>query len=157
MKRVNSILFHPTYQVNFQEIQRLEKNRKFCGHTMEHFLSVARLSYLEVLTKGLTIDKEVIYAAALLHDIGRALEITQGMPHQEGSAIIAREILPECGFNEEEQATIIDVIIKHREEQEGDLATIFYLADKLSRNCFDCPVRGECNWPDAKKNMRILL
>lgn len=39
---------------------------------MEHFLSVARISYLMVLEKNLDIPKDIIYATAFLHDMGRA-------------------------------------------------------------------------------------
>ena len=163
---MNSILYNPKYQQYYQKIQSLEADRKFCGHTMEHFLAVARLSFIMVLEAGLDIDKEVVYATALLHDIGRGLEYTDGIPHHEGSVMIAQEILPECGFDEVEKDEIILAIAKHREvageecrkaTDKDDFATIFYRADKLSRNCFDCRVADKCNWPAHKKNKEITL
>jgi len=158
MERVNKILFNPQYQEYFHQIQSLEADRKFCGHTMEHFLDVARLSFILTKEAGLEIDKEVIYATAILHDIGRCLEYTKGISHHEGSAIIAREILPTGGFTKEEQATIIAAILAHRKGQAGnDFPAIFYRADKLSRNCFACTVEKECNWPVEKKNMKVIL
>jgi uncharacterized domain HDIG len=158
MERVNRILDNFQYQEYFNKIQSLETNRAFCGHTMEHFLDVARLSFIMVLEVGLKIDKEIVYATALLHDIGRYLEYTNETPHHEGSAIIAREILPECGFNEEEQAVIIEAIINHRQQQdEKTFSMIFYQADKLSRSCFSCPVQEQCNWPLEKKNMKVTI
>ena len=158
MERVNKILFHPKYQQYFQAIQSLELDRKFCGHTMEHFLAVARLSFIMVQETGLDVDKEVVYATALLHDIGRYLEYTKGTPHHEGSVMIAREILPECGFGEMEMAVIVSAIARHRKQMEqDDFPAIFYQADKLSRNCFDCPVESECNWPEEKKNKKVTL
>jgi uncharacterized domain HDIG len=166
MDRVNSILFHPKYQQYYQEIQSLEADRKFCGHTMEHFLAVARLSFIMVKEAGLHISKEVVYATALLHDIGRALEYTDGTPHHEGSVMIARELLPECGFDDGEIKVIVRAIEEHRvalEEghqgilEKDDFAVIFHKADKLSRNCFDCSAVDECNWPEERKNQRITL
>jgi len=158
MDRVNSILFHPKYQQYYQEIQSLEADRRFCGHTMEHFLAVARLSFIMVLKADLDIDKEVVYATALLHDIGRALEYIEGTPHHEGSVMIAREILADCGFEEVEIAVIAEAISGHREYTDNnDFVAIFQRADKLSRNCFECPVADECNWPEERKNQRIIL
>jgi uncharacterized domain HDIG len=166
MDRVNSILFHPKYQQYYQGIQSLEADRKFCGHTMEHFLAVARLSFIMVIKADLDIDKEVVYATALLHDIGRYLEYTQDIPHHEGSVMIARELLPECGFDDGEMKVIVRAIEGHRmsleEGRQGisekdDFVAIFHKADKLSRNCFDCSVADECNWPEERKNQRITL
>ena len=174
MDRVNKVLFHPQYQQYYQEIQSLEADRKFCGHTIDHFLAVARLSFIMVQEAGLDIDKEVVYAAALLHDIGRYLEYTKGTPHHEGSVLIAQELLPECGFNDTEIAIIIQAIKGHREafqkryckawdeelyklSDADNFAAIFNQADKLSRNCFACSVADECNWPVEKKNTKVVL
>ena len=38
---------------------------------MRHFLDVARLAWIAGLEQGLGLDKEIVYAAALLHDIGK--------------------------------------------------------------------------------------
>ena len=43
----------------------------------------------------------MIYAAALLHDMGRVRQYRDGTEHHEESARIAARILPECGFSEE--------------------------------------------------------
>lgn len=156
MERVNRILTHSQYQKCINEIQSLETDRKFCGHTMEHFLDVARLTYILVLEEGLEIDKEVVYAASLLHDIGRHLEYTKGIPHQQASVEIGAGILEACGYSKEEQRMILEAIEGHRRIQEaGGFPGVLYRADKLSRNCFSCKVCGDCNWPDTKKNMRI--
>ncbi len=48
-----------------------EEGRRFCHHDMGHFLDVARLAMIFNLQQGLSVSKEMIYAAALLHDIGR--------------------------------------------------------------------------------------
>ena len=74
MERVNAICRHDLWRDSVREIARLERDRQFCRHDLVHFLDVARLAYIENLERGLGIDKELIYAAALLHDIGRHLQ-----------------------------------------------------------------------------------
>ena len=46
MKRVNLIYRHPLYQKKYNALQKAEEHRKFCNHTLEHFLDVARLMYI---------------------------------------------------------------------------------------------------------------
>lgn len=156
MRRVNDIWNHPIYQNHLEKVLRWEKERKFCRHTAEHFLDTARLAYIYVLEEGLDIPKDIIYAAALLHDIGRHLQYEKGIPHEKASAGIAGEILPDCGFGKEECDMILDAILNHRRQTEqSDFAAVFYRADKMSRCCFSCPVREECDWPEDKKNLQI--
>ena len=94
MKRVNRIWEHPLYREAYVRIQELEQDREFCGHSAEHFLAVARLMRIYDLQEDTGLSKESIYAAALLHDIGRHLQYLEGTPHQEASAALAAEILP---------------------------------------------------------------
>ncbi len=156
MKRVNEIFQHPRYQECLKEIGLLEEGRKFCRHTPEHFLDVARITCLLAWERGMEVNRETVYAAGLLHDIGRAEQYRRGTPHEQAGAAIAGEILPDCGFSKEEQEEILNLIRSHREkEAETDLAGLFYRADKLSRNCFSCPAEGECDWPKEKKNREI--
>ena len=43
-----------------------------------------------------------------------------------------------------------------QDAQEGtELAALFYRADKLSRNCFSCPVQEKCDWPRQKRIWRL--
>ncbi len=156
MKRINKIWNHPRYRECLEEIGRLEEGRRFCRHTPEHFLDVARITCLLAGEQGIEVNRETVYAAGLLHDIGRARQYSQGIPHEQAGAAIAEEILPDCGFTEEEQAEILYLIRSHRVKgEEGDTAGLFYRADKLSRNCFSCPVKEECDWPEEKKNREI--
>ncbi len=159
MERVNRIWRHRTYQECLEKIRAHEETREFCRHTPEHFLDVARLTYILALEEGIQAGlKELIYAAGLLHDIGRHLQYEKGIPHQTASAEIAEEILRDCGFSEGERETVLHLIRSHRTPQEGtDLAALFYRADKLSRNCFACPVQEKCDWPGTKKNLEIKL
>lgn len=160
MERVNRICSHPLWKDSLKKIQELEQDRIFCRHTIDHFLDVARIAYIENLEKSLHLSKETIYAAALLHDIGRHLEYTQGIPHEEGSFQIAEEILKECGFEKEEQEEILLAIQGHRRLETGfadNLAGILYWADKKSRNCAFCAAFQECNWDREKKNLVITV
>ena len=68
MERIQKILNHPLYQEQFKLLQNAEKDREFCRHTMEHFVDVARLMYIYTLEEKTNVSKELIYAAALLHD-----------------------------------------------------------------------------------------
>ena len=102
----------------------------------------------------------MIYAAAMLHDIGRHLQYMQGVPHDEGSASIASDILKDSGFDEKEQAEILSAIRMHRNPDAAsrdDLAGIIYRADKKSRICAFCSASDKCNWPESKKNMKITV
>ena len=157
MNRVNRILFHAEYQHALEQIKIWERERKFCRHTLAHFLDVARLAYIRSLEKGLDVKKDVIYAAALLHDIGRHKQYEDGTPHEVASADLADKILPDCSYSREEQAQIRQAILGHRSAQGGECADVLgrllYRADKASRNCFACAARADCHWPDEKMNM----
>lgn len=158
MKRIDRILFHPKYQYALEQIEVWEQDRQFCRHGIGHFLDVARLAYIRCLEQGVEIKKDVVYAAALLHDIGRYRQYEAGIPHEEASACLADEILPECSFSEEEQAQIREAVLGHRRKEDAgieSLADLLCRADKMSRNCFACAAREECNWPADKMNMVI--
>ncbi|MGG7143459.1 HD domain-containing protein [Clostridium nigeriense] len=157
MENVNKILHHTKYKSLLEELNELEKDREFCNHTLEHFLDVARIAYIKVLEEGLNYNKEVIYSIALLHDIGRVLQYNKGIDHNEGSGIIADELLKETSFNKEEKDQIIKAIKEHRKESEDKLSKIIYESDKLSRNCFNCNAYKNCYWGEEKKNKIIKL
>lgn len=98
MERVNRIWNHPVYQNALGKLTAYEAEREFCRHTPEHFLAVARLTYLLALENGVAADREVIYAAGLLHDMGRYLQYENGTPHDEAGVMLAGPILQDCGF-----------------------------------------------------------
>ena len=158
MERIHRLFLHPLYQEQNALLQEAEKDRIFCRHTMEHFLDVARLMYIYRLEDKAGICRELIYAAALLHDIGRYEQLVHGTPHHTAGARIAGVILPECGFSLEDTRRIQDAIAAHRSKdlpEEDLLSSYLYRADKQSRCCFCCPAADECNWPAEKKNDRI--
>ena len=51
MERFQKIVWHEKYKETYERLQQLEIDRKFCGHDIEHFLSVARISYLIIHEK----------------------------------------------------------------------------------------------------------
>lgn len=158
MERVNRILKSQRYQEHIDKIKAAEENRIFCCHNMTHFLDVARIAALINEEEQLAISKELIYAAALLHDIGRHVQYADGTPHEQASAVLAPEILQEVGFAPQEQAMILRAIREHRSAEiacEKSLAGIIYRADKASRACFACEAEKLCDWKAEKKNLEI--
>jgi putative nucleotidyltransferase with HDIG domain len=156
--RVNSILKNKKYIHLMSRIAELEKEREFCLHDLNHSLDVARIGYIISLEEDLKVSRELIYAAALLHDIGRADEYEKKLSHHEQSAVLAEAILTECGFKESEKCAICEAISAHKyvAGDERGLKYILYRADKLSRKCFDCKMYQECYWDENKKNQGIL-
>lgn len=158
MERVNSILRHPLYQQNIEMIKTAEADRCFCRHDMVHFLDVARIAMILNLREQLGLEEHVVYGAALLHDAGKHLQYSDGIPHEKASADIAPTILADCGYTAEETRQITDAILSHRDEtvrEEKSLRGILYRADKASRACFCCPEEKDCNWSKEKKNLSI--
>lgn len=155
MDKINEILLSDKYKEILNTLEFLEKDRVFCKHNIEHFLDVARIAYIKVLEDRLDYSKEIIYAIALLHDIGRVLEYNEGIPHHEGSVILAKEILSETSYDDKEKEIIISAIENHRSIDDNVLNKIIYVSDKISRNCFSCKSEKECYWSTEKKNLKI--
>jgi len=157
MERANAILTHPLFIEKLKLVNKLEEGRVFCGHGMEHLLDVARIAHILNLEAGTAaFPRELIYAAALLHDIGRARQYEDGTPHEAESARLAAVILTGCGFDVAESELILDAILAHRTKFSGgrtDFAWLLYRADKLSRRCFECAAMSGCNW--ELKNIRL--
>ena len=70
MKNIDRIINHPLFIMSMKKIHDYEIDRVFCCHGIEHSLDVARVAYIANLEQNLGFQKEMIYAAALLHDIG---------------------------------------------------------------------------------------
>lgn len=158
MKRVQKIYEHMLYQESLGKNREMEEGRIFCRHDMNHFLDVARLAYIFALEREYRFSKEEIYAAALLHDIGRWKQYCEGVPHEEASVQIAEIILLETGFDMAERTRILEAISSHRRADSNlaPFAEILYDADKRSRACYACPAEKECNWGMQKKNLEII-
>lgn len=157
LKRVNEVLNNDLFKYYIKRLKKLEQNRKFCLHNIEHSLDVARISYIYVLENHLEYSKEVVYTVALLHDLGRVLQYEEGTEHHEGSIIIAEKILKDIKFSEDEKEDILKAIKNHRKESYDKLSNIIYKSDKLSRNCFMCKAEEECYWSKDKKNFNINI
>lgn len=158
MDRIDKILKHNLFIANLSQNEKAEQNREFCRHDMTHFLDVARIGRILNAEESYGLDVEIIYATALLHDIGKHLQYTHGIPHEKASAEIAPGILKECGFDKEETGVIIEAILSHRDSEvkkQRNLKGLLYRADKLSRACFACKMQQECNWKDGKKNLTV--
>lgn len=158
MNRIDNIISHTLFIECLTENKIAEEGRIFCRHDMAHFLNVARIGTIIVMEDGLNIDRELIYGAALLHDIGKFRQYRSGVPHEQASAEIAPRILSDCGFTKVETAVITEAILVHRDSAsalEKNLRGVLYRADKLSRPCFYCSVSRECSWQESKKNLTI--
>lgn len=158
MERIDRILETSVFWEHVAKNQAAEADRCFCRHDMEHFMAVARIGQILNLEEQLGISKELIYAVALLHDLGRHRQYEEGIPHEEVSVEIASGLLPLCGFSAEETNVIVDAISKHRNgniAEQSELGSLLYRADKLSRPCFCCRASKECNWEEEKKNLTI--
>lgn len=162
-RRLSFIYNHPLYVLSYQRLEELEKERVFCRHQMNHLLDVARIAYILDLKNNLGISQELIYTAALLHDIGKARQYEKGIPHEVAGAGIAEQILedmpPDLAFSDDEKRQIITAVKGHRrlKEDPEPLESLLYHSDKLSRPCFSCPAEPKCNWDNQKKNKELRL
>lgn len=68
------------------------------------------------MENDIKIDKDIVYGAALLHDIGRAISVEN---HEIESVKTARDILKECEYTENEINLICNAIESHREKKFG--------------------------------------
>lgn len=163
MERIHAIMNHPLYREQYERLEKAEEGRKFCRHQIQHLLDVARIAYIRSLEEGLGFDRELVYAAAVLHDIGKAAQYEERIGHEIAGEAIAAEILdslPEdLAFPEKDRKSILQAVRGHRKLREDPevLERLLYEADKASRLCFACPAEKECDWGDHQKNKEILL
>lgn len=162
MDRINQILCHPLFIKYMNKNADMELDRIFCKHNLEHVKKVARIADILTAEMNFTGDevasgdiKDIITAAALLHDIGRHVQYETGEKHGIVSARLAPVILKDCGFAKIEIAHIIDAISSHSDKslvEEQSLRGILAKADMYSRNCATCKAREMCNWSEEEKN-----
>jgi Predicted HD superfamily hydrolase len=126
LKRIELLLKEPLYQENMNLNAQEEQEARYCLHDFQHHLDVARIAYILVLENndlnyfikenglsGKLAAKELIYAAGLLHDIGKWKEQQEGVDHASFGARVAREILPHAFFNTREIEIIGRAIYEH--------------------------------------------
>lgn len=159
LSRSEAVRSHPLFQEEMNRICRMEADRVFCRHGMEHLMDVARAAWIFTLENQYSLRKDVVYAASLLHDIGKGRQYEFGTPHHLASAELAEQILKDCQFTEAEVSDIVDAIRLHRKPtaEEMPLIQILYAADKKTRLCFSCPVQSDCNWSEEKKNLKLTV
>ena len=166
MDCIQAIWEHPRYVSWYQRLLKAEQGRVYCCHDIVHLLDVARIAYIINLEEGRGFTKELIYASAILHDIGKAAQYEVGTPHEIVGAEIALDILRDVNaqsshpyFTEDDIASIAQAIKEHRRCPEGssELGKLLYQADKASRACYACTAREGCSWAPEKKNMSITI
>lgn len=162
MNRYNRIINSKSFQTILEELEELEADRIFCRHGLGHLLDVCRIAYILNLENDYGYDKDIIYAAGLLHDIGRVRQYRYGEDHHTAGITDAGIILDESGYSDDEKALIISAISAHGSPDTDSIckdttfAGLLYEADKKSRNCFLCKASIECNWSDDKKNKGVI-
>ncbi len=116
--------------ISVEEARRYYEGAR-SSHDFDHVLRVMVLA--ERIARAEGGDLEVVRAAALLHDIGRAEEERTGEDHAQISARRAREIL--SGHPPEKVEAVADAIAAHRFRQGPPPATpearALFDADKL--------------------------
>lgn len=158
MERVERIRNHKLYIDCMASIDEAEKDRIYCLHNLEHTLDVARIAYILSMEKGLSLEKELIYAMALIHDLGRSRQYQTGEDHHQAGGPIADIILEDCGFSDKEIRILREAVVAHQAPVAGSgnpYLDILYQADKLSRNCFHCKASDTCYWKDDERNHEI--
>ena len=90
--RYEQIQLDSEYQNLLSEIEDLKKERVYYKHDLAHFMDVARIASLIWIEEGSSVElnKDIIYAAALLHDIGRVIEYNEGISHDETVALLSK-------------------------------------------------------------------
>lgn len=154
--KIERILKHEIFIASMDRIMQFEKKRIYCKHDILHSLDVARICYILVLENDLSYSKDVIYALALLHDIGRSKQYESGENHSIIGGKLAVEIMHDVGFLESDIDLVNKIILKHSGEHNvvtpKTLEEAFFQADFLSRQCSYCEAFDTCKW--KIKNMR---
>lgn len=159
MRYVAALLKDKTFLETIDAIERLEDQRVYCRHGFAHLMDVARLACMSNTENGRALEEEQIYLAALLHDIGRAEEYENGISHATTGKRLAGEILLRIGYPHKKAQLILDAIEGHRnnldsltQNEQADLQSLIYYADKRSRACFLCKATDRCKWSIDQKN-----
>ena len=158
LKLANRIINNERYLKIIKHIAGLESDRIFCHHELDHLLDVARIACLMAEDEGLKADRDIIYCAALLHDIGRAEQYENGTKHEIAGVPIARKILTECGADDDDIRIITEAIREHgnsKIKDNADLNGLLYRADKASRHCYICTAADKCHKSIEKRVTRI--
>ncbi|MGI6404907.1 MAG: HD domain-containing protein [Syntrophaceticus sp.] len=172
MERIDAIVRDPLFQKCLKKNKKAEEDREFCKHDLQHFVAVARITYILMLESGSLSNliedgnltgqqsaKEVIYAAGILHDVGRWRQYETGEDHSLIGAEIAKEISERAGFSQKEIGVICRAIREHRTHTEGMslLGELLSRADNLSRACHECSAKDKCYKFSAMETGNLVL
>jgi dihydrofolate synthase/folylpolyglutamate synthase len=159
LKRCSRILNDSEFQQILSGIETAEADRIYCKHGIAHLMEVARAGYIINLENKLDIPKDIIFAAALMHDIGRLAQYNEGVSHHEASAETAAKILPRCGYTPDEVRLILEAVKAHKQAPEAikNLSDIIAEADKRTRLCMLCNAQDTCKWNDDEKNFELIM
>jgi uncharacterized protein len=173
MKRIDAIVRDPLFRECLDKNQEAERNREFCKHDLQHFVDVSRITYILLLEsgslsefirdnnlKGAAAAKEVVYAAGILHDIGRWRQYQTGEDHSIVGARLAEEIMNRTGFDRNEVKVVTDAILEHRvqSDQMTRLGELLHRADNLSRACHECSAQTKCyKFPIMETGNLVLI
>ncbi|KUK31128.1 MAG: Uncharacterized protein XD63_1621 [Thermoanaerobacterales bacterium 50_218] len=173
MERIDAVVRDPLFRECLEKNRKAEESREFCKHDLQHFIDVARITYILMLEsgdlrrfieennlRGRRSAKEVIYATGLLHDIARWREYETGEDHAPLGAELAEQILHRAGFTPNEIKIITTAIYEHREQrpQMSLLGEMLHRADNLSRACHECPVKDKCyKYPRMETANLVLI
>ncbi|KUK36325.1 MAG: uncharacterized protein PWQ99_1344 [Clostridia bacterium] len=173
MERIDAIVRDPLFQECLAKTAEIEKEREFCKHDLQHFVDVARITYILILEsgalwsfirdndlKGTREAKEVVYAAGILHDIGRWRQYETGEDHSAVGARYAGEIMERAGFTPNEIRIVTRAILEHREhgDQMTLLGELLHRADNLSRACHECSAQKKCyKFPTMETGNLVLI
>lgn len=159
MKRVELLLKDAHYIEYINNNNEEESANKYCQHGLQHHIDVARIAYILVLEhndlnyfakegglSGKLAAKECIYAAGLLHDIGKWNEYRTGADHAAFGARLARDILTRVFYNPNEIELVCRAVYEHRNisRDMSFLGERIHRADNLSRVCSQCEDRASC-------------
>lgn len=146
--RVNQILKHPLFTEYSHYNAQAEEKRVFCHHGLDHGIAVARIAYIYLLEQQDTsLSKEIVYAAGLLHDLGRWQEYKTGKDHALAGAELVKPIIQDAGFNAEELEIITQGIREHRlnpDVKMSSLGKALAYADDWARDCRNCQSKADC-------------
>lgn len=84
MTVTNRIAANELFLQCVEKNSKYEENRQFCKHGWEHLMDVARIAYIINLERGYGLERDLVYAAGLLHDCGRYVELEQETPPRKG-------------------------------------------------------------------------
>lgn len=128
MPRVDALVRSAAFRRALAAIEDAERERPWCRHGLAHLLDVARIAWIDALEHGLPLSKDVVYAAALLHDIGRAAQYACGEPHDAAGSRMATEMLDELPaalrYAADERACIVAAVAGHRGEDADCLRAV---------------------------------